>query len=149
VRRIRKDRAVVWSGFVEQLRARMAALREPGRTPDRRELTSRETELLEYFLCRATVKPSPFCDQIHRAVVEAKCSCGCPSIDVRVDGMEQTTEQMYPLVEYWWCDSTGARHGVFPVGQGSRLVGLQVYSFEGSEHPRELPEIAQLSGFAV
>ncbi len=63
--------------------------------------------------------------------------------------MEHTTEQMYPLVEYWWRDSTGARHGVFPIGQGSRLVGLQVYSFEGSEHPRELPEIAQLSAFAV
>lgn len=149
VLRARKDRAVEWSWLVEHLRVRMADLRESGRIPDHRRLTDRESELLEYFLCRATVKPSPFCDQVHRAVVESKCSCGCPSIDVRIDGMEQTTGQLYPLVEYWWRDATGRRHGVFPVGQDSRLVGLQVYSFEGSEHPRELPAIAELQAFAV
>lgn len=149
LRRVRKDKAVIWSGFLEQLQARMASLRGPGRIPEHRQLTETERDLFEYFLCRSGVTPGPFCEQIQRAVVESRCSCGCPSIDVRVEGAQQTIEQLYPVLEYWWRDSTGARHGVFPVGQGSRLAGLQVYSFEGSEHPRELPEIAELNVFAV
>jgi hypothetical protein len=148
IRRRQKENAILTSAFIEQHHLRMEKYREPGRVTEFRSLSESELRLFEYFLCEADVGPGPFCDQVHRVAVEARCPCGCPSIDVAIAGEPEATEPIYPVAEYWWPDEQGRRNVIFPSARGAGLSGLQVYSLDGDEHPRELPNIPDLERFA-
>jgi hypothetical protein len=149
IRRRQKEHAILLGAFVEQHHARMATYRQPGRVTELRSLTDSERRLFEYFLCEADVAPGPFCDQVHRLVVQARCACGCPSIDVAIAGAPAAIQPIYPVREYWWRDEQGRRNVIFPSARAAVITGLQLYSLDGAEHPRELPQIFDLQRFAV
>src|SRR5438094_3595192 len=58
------------------------------RAPEERPLTMEERTLLEWLIAHGVPNASRYSSQIPRAKVESRCTCGCPTIDLAVDGKQ-------------------------------------------------------------
>ena len=56
-----------------------------------RALTPEEFRLLEWLLAHGTVEAANYAAQLSRARVAARCACGCPTLDLALDGKERRT----------------------------------------------------------
>lgn len=59
--------------------------------PERRALTFEELRLLEWLLAHGEPEGANFVAQLSRARVVARCTCGCPTLDLALDGKESPT----------------------------------------------------------
>src|SRR3989442_4802048 len=58
------------------------------RAPEERPLTMEERTLLEWLIAHGVPNASRYSSQIPRAKVVSRCTCGCPTIDLAVDGKQ-------------------------------------------------------------
>ena len=59
--------------------------------PEHRDLTTSERSLLEWLLANGTPEAAAFASQLSRTKVVAKCSCGCPTIDLALGNKSSRT----------------------------------------------------------
>src|SRR5687767_905610 len=60
------------------------------RVPYHRELTAEEKRLLEWLLARSA-EGAEYVSQLMSLAVVARCTCGCPTLDLAVDGRKSRT----------------------------------------------------------
>jgi hypothetical protein len=56
------------------------------RAPEQRALTTHERNLLEWLISNGSRSAAKYAPQIPRVSVVSRCTCGCPTIDLAVDG---------------------------------------------------------------
>jgi hypothetical protein len=59
--------------------------------PDHRELTAEERGLLEWLLVRGRPEGAEYVPQLMSLAVVARCTCGCPTLDLAVGGRTSRT----------------------------------------------------------
>jgi len=108
-----------------------------------RPLTERELELVEALLGGAGAAGGRYLGQLSRLQVVGGCGCGCPSIDLGVDGAGDGGPAR-PLVVADAVSPEGEPVGVILWVRGAVLSGLEVHAWNGSVSVR-LPDPATLS----
>src|SRR5437899_823993 len=108
------------------------------RAPEERPLTMEERTLLEWLIAHGVPNASRYSSQIHRAKVVSRCTCGCPTIDLAVDG-----KQMFGPSEII-ADAEGSSPEGIAVGvilhcREGQLSELEVYPIEEIKGPFALP----------
>jgi hypothetical protein len=106
-------------------------------------LSPGELELIEGLLGGAGAGARRFIGQLERLRVVGCCGCGCPSIDLAVDGVEPGGEAR-PLVIADAESPEGIPVGIILWVRGGSLSGLEVHPWDGS-HTVRLPEPATLA----
>ena len=106
---------------------------------EHRDLSAKEVDLIKWIL--AEYNHSELLEQIEKTKVISKCSCGCATIDLQVEGYEQKSEGLILSVE-------GFSSAEIPVGvilhvRNGLLSELEVYSKAGTK-VFGLPEIDKL-----
>ena len=112
-----------------------------------RELTAEETALIEWMLSHGTSEAAHFAPQLSRARVYSRCPCGCASIDLSIDGKRPTDFRMRVLGDFQWQNAEGSLFGAFVFEQDGLLAGLDLWSVDGNETPRQLPSPELLSAY--
>ncbi len=108
-----------------------------------RPLSASELELIEALLGGARGSGRRYLGQLERAVVVGGCGCGCPSIDLEIDGCAVDGAPR-PLVFAEGESPEGAPVGIILWVRGTCLSGLEVHSWDGSQRVR-LPAVATLN----
>ena len=112
---------------------------------EERDLTSEESVLIEWMLSHGKSEAARFVPQLRCARVHSRCSCGCASIDLSIDGKRPTDFRMRVLGDFQWHNAEGSLFGAFVFEQDGLLAGLDLWSLDGKETPRSLPSPALLS----
>ncbi len=104
-----------------------------------RDLSADEVDLIKWIL--AEYSHLELSEQIKKTKVVSKCSCGCPTIDLQVEGYEQKSEGLMLSAE-------GFSSAKIPVGvilhvRNGLLSELEVYSKDGTK-VFGLPEVDKL-----
>ena len=60
-------------------------------TPDYRDLTFEERRLLEWLIANGNVGASAFASQLQQVKVVARCTCGCPTLDLALGEKKSRT----------------------------------------------------------
>jgi hypothetical protein len=117
---------------------------EVNRAKVRRELTVAERELLRWALEHSAQEPEISREQIPQLRVVGRCGCGCPSVDLALEGQPHSRDTPLRLIAQADGRSPeGVPVGVLVFARGSVLSGLEVYSITG-EVPISLPLPAAL-----
>ena len=59
--------------------------------PEFRALTLEEFKLLEWLLARGAAEAANYAAQLSRVRVVGRCTCGCPTLDLALDGKQCPT----------------------------------------------------------
>ena len=115
--------------------------RTPGdlRAAVRRDLSAAERGLLWWMVEHGTADPAAYRGQLPRLRVIGRCTCGCPTVELGVDGESPPADEVSRLV----ADAEGLSPDGLPVGvllfaRAGVLSELEVYSASG-EGPIRLP----------
>lgn len=106
-----------------------------------RPLTEREKTLLRWLLEHGAPCGREFLPQIDRTRVSGRCGCGCATIDLAVDGLQDACLGLTPVADFFYRTPSGGLCGAMVLVRGERLAGLEVWSVDGQETPNELPAI--------
>ena len=110
-----------------------------------RALTESESSFIEWLLRNGGSRSALLVPQLSRARVTGRCSCGCASINLSVDGVSHYGEVgIEPVCEYQWRSEDGELFGVFAFACGELLSGIDLWSIDGRATPSELPPVAIL-----
>jgi hypothetical protein len=106
---------------------------------DERPLTTEERTLLEWLISIGGERAVRYASQVPRTTVVSHCSCGCPTIDLAVDG--KTASGISELT----VDADGMSPEGFPVGvvlhcREGLLSELEVYTTLDVEGRFSLPK---------
>lgn len=116
---------------------------------DDRELTPEEDALIRWLLEHGTEAAKPLNKHLDNARVCSRCPCGCPSIELSIDGLTSRQELqgkgMSIVSDYMWKDSVGNLFGVFVIEIEGVLAGLEVYSIDGQSACVKLPLVTELT----
>jgi hypothetical protein len=116
-----------------------------GEIPEDRELTEEEIALIRWMLMHGASKASEFLPQLDRARVSSRCSCGCASIDLAIDGVSPSIGLgMQILADFEYRTTDGYDCGAFVFENGGLLAGLEIWSRDGRWTPSRLPDPAIL-----
>jgi hypothetical protein len=81
-----------------------------------------------------------YLDQIPRARVVSRCSCGCPTVDLALDGhLSKRAGGSTILADVQGRSPEGALVGVIVHGREGELSELEVYSIDGLANRFSLP----------
>jgi len=117
----------------------------PATLAEDRALTPMEAELIHWLLSHSDVRAQSFLPQLKHVRVAGRCSCGCASINLSVDGVSHYgVGGMETLCEYQWQAKDGALFGVFAFACNDLLAGIDLWSIDGRSIPVELPPLAAL-----
>lgn len=117
----------------------IAMNKEPLFVEERRNLSSKEANLIEWLLIKT--KYSELIEQIEKTKVISKCSCGCPTIDLQVEGYESAPVRLVLFAE--GVSPEGIPIGVILHVRNGLISELEIYSQDGTKNFR-LPEIDKL-----
>jgi hypothetical protein len=118
--------------------------------PDARPLTEEERALLGWLIERGTGDVALLRSQLDRASVSARCGCGCASIDLAIDGCQESKDgPMQVVADFAWKTDTGHLCGAYLFTRGERLAGLDLWSIDGAETPIAPPAIERLFSYAT
>ncbi len=110
-----------------------------------RELTPDESALIHWMLKNGCSNLDEYVDQLSHATVCRKCACGCPSIDLSIDGKTPDYSiGLSVLADYQWKPSSGGLMGAFVFARKGQLSGLEIYSQDGCEIPSCIPSPSEL-----
>ena len=116
---------------------------ENATTPaDPRPLTEAEHDLVESLLGAVRSGVGKYIGQLPSAEVVGRCRCGCPSVELAVDGIASVGRPT-PLVVADAESPEGIQVGVILWARDGRLSGLEVHAWDGSSGFR-LPRAATL-----
>jgi hypothetical protein len=114
------------------------------RIPDVRQLTSKERSLLERLLSHGVAELKSHVDQLPLVTVVSRCGCGCPTIDLAVDG--KTASHGSPsliLSEASGISPEGVSFGIILHSRGGLIAELETYPLEDAVFT--LPDIERIS----
>jgi hypothetical protein len=108
-------------------------------------LSDAELELVEALLGAAGGAGGRYLGQLTKVQVSGVCSCGCPSVDLMVDGKQREGAPKALVV------ADGESPEGLPVGvilwvRGGALSGLEVHPWNGNDSIR-LPPVESLTNF--
>ena len=113
--------------------------------PDDRPLTAAESALVRWLLQHGEPHAAQFLRQVDCARVVSRCYCGCASVNFAVDGkIPPPGDGISILADYEWRSVRGELFGVFVFERCGLLAGLEVWSQDGRDEARSLPDIEQL-----
>lgn len=108
------------------------------RLTDKRPLSTEESTLLEWLVAHGMPNASQYAAQVPRVTVVGRCRCGCPTIDLAVDGT-QTFGASELVADFEGRSPEGIHVGVILHAREGQLSELEVYAIEGTEGPFALP----------
>jgi len=108
-------------------------------------LNEAELELIEALLGAAGMGAGRFLGQLARVAVVGGCGCGCPSIDLALEG-GATDGVVKPVIVADAESPEGVPVGVILWARGGALSGLEVHPWNGSDSIR-LPAPDSLMNF--
>jgi hypothetical protein len=112
---------------------------------EKRPLTNEEKQLLRWLLNNGNPGSDSFIPQIDRALVTAKCNCGCASIYLTVDDRAKEEKAGWTIVsDYQWRSDSGNLCGIMVFAQNNFLILLDLWSIDGVEVPAQLPDPTRL-----
>jgi len=108
-----------------------------------RDLRADERQLIQWLLEHGTAEAISYASQLPGLHVVARCGCGCPTIDLAVEGATvATTGPSRLLADYYGTTPGGSEVGVILHGREGKISELEVYPLaETSPH---LPKIESL-----
>lgn len=96
-----------------------------------RPLTPEELRLLRWLLGHGTAEAANYAGQLSRVSVVARCTCGCPTLDLALDGKEhRTTGVSTILAEAGGHSPEGTPVQVLLHARGGELSELEVISVD-------------------
>ena len=112
-----------------------------------RPLTDAEKHLIRWMLEHGTPEAKSFLPQLEKAQVTPwRCSCGCASINLSVEGFPEPSGGLRPLADFIF-DSEKDLGGIFVFEQNGVLAGIEIYGFAG-DAPKSLPSPDSLREFS-
>ena len=112
--------------------------------PVNRELSEDERALLLWLLGHGSPQASAFVPQISQTRVIGLCPCGCPSIDLSIDGKPRTTGVSQILADYKAQTPEGVQIGIILHAREGKLSELELYTFADENTKFSLPPISTL-----
>jgi hypothetical protein len=98
----------------------------------RRDLNSAERDLLRWVLKRSAAEPERYLEQIPRLRVVGRCGCGCPTVDLALEGQPHSRDAVARLIaEAEGQSPEGISVGVLVFAKDEVLSVLEVYSVAG------------------
>jgi hypothetical protein len=99
------------------------------RAPESRPLTTEERILLEWLIANGSPSAAKYAPQISRVSVVSRCTCGCPTIDLAVDGrhIDGGSELVADFVGK---SPEGIQVGVILHCRGGHISELEVYPID-------------------
>ena len=117
---------------------------KPETIPDVRPLSEDERRLLEWLLHHGTPAAASYLEQLPGVSVVARCSCGCPTIDLAVSGRAASLfSPTTILADVDASSPEGVRVGIIVHGREGMISELEVYSL-GGETRFSLPRIEDI-----
>jgi hypothetical protein len=111
--------------------------------PDARQLTEKERSLLERLLSHGTVESKSYVEQLSLVTVASRCGCGCPTINLAVDGRAASHRSPSVILsEASGVSPEGVSFGIILHCREGLISELEVYPLEDA--PFTLPEIEQI-----
>lgn len=122
----------------------------PSRGPkmEDRPLTREERNLLTWLIEHGSPEAHRFAAQLERARVVGSCGCGCPTIDLGIDGAPATHGASQILADFVGTTREGWQVGVLLHCRKGTLSELEIYNLSEPEGRFSLPEISTLIPFA-
>ncbi len=116
--------------------------------PERRALSAEEQKLLEWLLTNASPDAKPYLSQIANMNVVARCTCGCPTIDLaQGESVRRKTGPSTILADFVGKSPEGVEVGVIVHGREGEVSELEVYAIPNWKGPFTLPSIESLKQF--
>jgi hypothetical protein len=97
------------------------------RAPENRPLTTDERILLEWLISNGSPSAAKYASQIPRVSVVSRCTCGCPTIDLAVDG-EHVDGGSELVADFVGKSPEGIQVGVILHCRGDQISELEVYA---------------------
>jgi hypothetical protein len=113
------------------------------RVADGRPLSGEERTLLEWLLAHGFPNVGRYAAQLPRVTVVSRCTCGCPTIDLAVDG-KQTFGASELIADVEGRSPEGILVGVILHGREGQLAELEVYPIDEIQGPFALPSPSTL-----
>jgi hypothetical protein len=108
------------------------------RTPENRPLTTDERVLLEWLIANGSSNAAKYAWQIPRVSVVSRCTCGCPTIDLALDG-KHVDGGSELVADFVGKSPEGIQVGVILHCRGGQISELEVYAIDEVEGVFGLP----------
>jgi hypothetical protein len=116
---------------------------------DVRALTEDERALLEWLLHHGTSAAAMYLEQLPMVSVVSRCGCGCPTIDLAVNGRAALISSPTTiLADAEGVSPEGVLIGVILHGREALISELEIYSLGGDEEKFSLPRIDDLESLS-
>ncbi|HEY9401490.1 MAG TPA: hypothetical protein VIQ24_02265 [Pyrinomonadaceae bacterium] len=103
-------------------------------SPELRALTLEERRLLQWLLAHGTAEAANYAAQLPRVRVVSRCTCGCPTLDLALDGKEyRTSDFSMILAEAEGHSPEGVPVNVMLHAYEGELSELEVISINGTK----------------
>jgi hypothetical protein len=113
------------------------------RLADKRPLTTEERTLLDWLVAHGLPNARRYAAQLGRVTVASRCTCGCPTIDLAVDG-NQTSWASELIADAEGRSPEGISVGVILYCREGQLSELEVYPIDEVKGPFALPNPSTL-----
>ena len=116
-------------------------MRHEFKRTEHRSLSAQERTLIEWLLVNGGVPDArSYLNQVPRARVVSRCTCGCPTIDVALDGHLSGRKGGSDIVaDVEGISPEGGLVGVILHSRDGELSELEVYSIDGLSDRFSLP----------
>jgi hypothetical protein len=108
------------------------------RADEKRPLSAEERAVCEWLIAHGTSEAKSYAPQLVRATVVSRCTCGCPTVDLAVDG---TASEIIGDAE--GLSPEGLHVGVMLHCRNGQLSELEVYPIDDQKGPFRLPETVE------
>jgi hypothetical protein len=99
------------------------------RAPENRPLTTDERSLLEWLILNGSRSAAKYAPQIPRVSVVSRCTCGCPTIDLAVDGKHADGGSEL-VADFVGKSPEGRQVGVILHCRGGQISELEGYAID-------------------
>lgn len=107
-----------------------------------RPLNPEERALCEWLIAHGSHEAAKYAAQLDRVTVVGRCTCGCPTVDLAVDG--KSTSGASEIIGDAVGDSGGVPVGVVLHCRQGQLSELEVYPFDDQKGSFPLPTLKSL-----
>jgi hypothetical protein len=98
-----------------------------------RPLLENEKILLLWLLQNGPIRAQSYIPQVEWVVVTGECNCGCPTIDLQINGTPINDESKHRvLVDGEGKSPEGIQIGLIVFVDGGRLTSLELYNYGDS-----------------
>lgn len=112
-----------------------------------RPLSAEERSIAEWLLHNASKHGASYLPQLEAARITGQCSCGCPTVDLKISSETLRAEPVDNPVGDATGEVNGKMVGVMLLQSGGYLTCLEVYDLSDIERPYGLPDMKSLRAF--